>query len=403
MDWNEAERRIVAGRDDRTEFLPSLADLSTVGRTICAFANSEGGVLVLGANSSGEIGGLEDDPVEVGAWLDDLLDTGFTAPVPATRGRRQCGSGWVHWIETPSLRFLGGVRFDGGFWMRCAWTTVEPSPVEVQRLLREAPFFGTDTNLLRGVRPEDLDPEAVRLFRYRSARSTRDAWSAKTTTSPEGERALDRVGATVSRAGRRYVSLSGLLAFGRRPQEFRQARAFTVRCTAYRDKVRAWGVMHSSEAKGRFDEQVVGARRWFDRLGWRTLYGGRYRDRDRILPPTILTEALVNAVAHRDYAASDRSIRLEVFEDRVEVTSPGRLPDRLPVGSLDRGLQRARNILAFGALGVAGFTVGRGAGVWRMRNAMRAFNGTEVGFENDIRNDHFRVTLRFGADEEYEG
>lgn len=397
MDWNEAERRIVAGRDDRTEFVPSLADLSTVGRTICAFANSEGGVLVLGANASGEIGGLEDDPVEVGDWLDDLLDTGFTAPVPASRGRRRCGSRWVHWIDTPSLRFLGGVQFDGEFWMRCAWTTVEPSPVEVQRLLRGAPFFGTDTNLLRGVRPEDLDPEAVRLFRYRSARS------AKTTTPPEAERVIDRVGATVSWEGRRYVSLSGLLAFGHCPQAFRQARAFTVRCTAYRDKVRAWGVMLSSEAKGRLDEQVVGARRWFDRLGWRTLYGGRYRDRERILPPTILTEALVNAVAHRDYGASDRSVRLEVFEDRVEVTSPGCLPDRLPVGSLDRGLQRARNILAFEALRVAGFTVGRGSGVWRMRNAMWAFNGTEVGFENDIRNDHFRVTLRFGAEEEYDG
>ena len=403
MDWNEAERRIVAGRDDRTEFVPSLADLSTVGRTICAFANSWGGVLVLGANASGEIGGLEDDPVEVGDWLDDLLDTGFTAPVPASRGRRRCGSRWVHWIDTPSLRFLGGVQFDGEFWMRCAWTTVEPSPAEMQRLLREPPFFGRDTNLLRGVRPEDLDPEAVRLFLYRSARNARSARSARTTAPPEAERELDGVGATQSREGRRYVSLSGLLAFGRRPQDFRQARAFIVRCTAYRGKIRDWGAMLSSEVKGRLDEQVVGARRWFDRLGWRTLYGGRYRDRDRILPPTILTEALVNAVAHRDLGASDRGVRLEVFEDRVEVTNPGGLPDRCTVESLDHDLQCARNLLAFEALRVAGFGVGRGSGVWRMRNAMRAFNGTEVGFENDIRNDHFRVTLRFGAEEEYDG
>lgn len=396
MDWNEAERRIVAGQDNRTEFLPSFTDLSTVGRTICAFANSEGGVLVLGANSSGEIVGLDDDPVEVGDWLDDLLDTGFTAPVPAARGRRRYGTRWVHWIDTPSLRFLGGVRFDGEFWMRCAWTTVEPSPAEVQRLLREPPFFGRDTNLLRGVSPEDLDPEAVRLFLYRSARS------ARTTAPPEAERVLDGGGATVSREGRRFVSLSGLLAFGRCPQAFRQARAFIVRCTAYRGKVRDWGAMLSSEAKGRLDEQVVGARRWFDRLGWRTLYGGRYRDRDRILPPTILTEALANAVAHRDFGASDRSVRLEVFEDRVEVTSPGCLPDFLSVESLDHGLQRGRNLLAFEALRVAGFGVGHGSGVWRMRGAMRAFNGTEVGFENDIRNDHFRVTLRFGAEEEYD-
>lgn len=34
--------------------------------------------------------------------------------------------------------------------------------------------------------------------------------------------------------------------------------------------------------------------------------------------------------------------------------------------------------------------------------ALRAFDGTEMGFENDTRNHHFRVTLRFGADEEYD-
>lgn len=391
MDWNEAERHLVAGRDDRTEFMPSLDDLSTVGRTICAFANSRGGVLFLGANASGEIVGVEDDPVEVGDWLDDLLDTGFTSPVPATRGRRRCGAGWVHWIDTPSLRFLGGVRFEGGFWMRNAWATLEPSPVEVQRLLRDALAFGRDTSLLRGARPEDLDPEAVRLFLARSGGRSR---------GPGSERLLDLLGATVRSEGRCYVSLSGLLAFGRSPQAFRPARACTVRCTAYWKEFRDWDLMLSSEVGGRFDEQVRGARRWFDRLGWRTLYDGRYRDRGRLLPPTILSEALANAVAHRDYGIPDRSVRLEVFEDRVEVTSPGSLPDLLSLQSLDRGLQRARNLLAFEALSVAGFTVGCGSGVWRMRSAMRAFNGTEVGFENDTKNQHFRVTLRFGADEE---
>lgn len=388
MRWNEAERRIVAGRDDRTEFVDSVDDPSTVGRTICAFANSEGGVLVLGANEYGEIVGIEDDPVEVGGWLDDLLDTGFTAPVPATRGRRRRGAGWIHWVATPSLRFIGGVRFEGRFWIRNASTTMEPPLAVVRDLLRDAPFPGDSVHLLRGVRPEDLNPEAIRPFLSRSV------WLNRTTPRPSRERAFEFVGATVCQRGQRHVSLAGLLAFGRSPQAFRQTRDFTVRCTAYGNRQRDGDVVLASEVGGRLDDQVRGALRWFDRLGWRTLYGGRYRGRSRILPPTILCEALANAVAHRDYALPDRSVRLEVFEDRVEVTSPGTLPDHTSLQGLYRGVHRVRNLLAFEALRVAGMTFNLGWGMTRMRSAMRAFNGTTPDFENDIENDRFRVTLR---------
>lgn len=88
MHWNESRRRIVAGRDDRTEFVGSLDDPSSVWRRVCAFANTEGDVLALGANHDGGIVGVKDNPVEVDGWLDDLLDTGFTAPCEALRPAR---------------------------------------------------------------------------------------------------------------------------------------------------------------------------------------------------------------------------------------------------------------------------------------------------------------------------
>lgn len=389
MHWNEAERRIVAGRDDRTEFVDSFDDPSTVGRTICAFANTEGGVLVLGAKEYGEIVGIEDDPVEVGGWLDDLLDTGFTTPIPATRSRHRCGAGWVHWIATPSLRFIGGVEFDNRFRMRNASTTMEPPQAEVRDLLRDALFPGEGPHLLRGVRPEGLGTEAIRTFRSRSV------WLNRTTPRRSLERAFEFVGATVSQRGQRHVSLAGLLAFGRSPQAFRQTRDFAVRCTAYWSRERDWNIVFPSEVGGRLDEQVRGALRCFDRLGWRALYGGCYHGRSRILPSTILWEALASAVAHRDYALSDRSVRLEVFEDRVEVTSPRTLPDHTSLQGLYRGVQRVRNLLAFEALCVAGTTISLGWSMPRMRCAMRAFNGKTLGFESD----RFRLMLRLCEEE----
>lgn len=392
--WNEVERRIQAGRDDQTEFTPSACDPSLIGRTICGFANSAGGLLVLGASDSGEILGIEEDPAEVGAWLDDLLDTGFTEMIPAERGRRRCADRWVHWIATPRLRALGGIRFESRFWIRNNRVTVEPPYYALRELMGPFPHAGMDGRLIRDARPNDLDPEVVRSFLLRSSRF------ARLGRPSDLERPLEILRATWLLDGRCFVSLSGLLAFGRSPQAFRQTRNFTVRCTAYGGSERDWDVRLSSEIEGRFDQQVHGALRWFRRVVPTIHSRDECGDADSILPPTVLCEILSNAVAHRDYSIPDRNIRLEVFEDRVEVTNPGVLPDTATLASLeDGGWQRVRNRVAFEALGVAGMTFDRGLGVGRIRRAMRAFNGTTPDVENDIANGEVRVTLRLRGED----
>jgi len=47
------------------------------------------------------------------------------------------------------------------------------------------------------------------------------------------------------------------------------------------------------------------------------------------VPPRALREALVNAVAHRDYAILGSKVLLDVFRDRVAITSPGELPNKM--------------------------------------------------------------------------
>lgn len=344
---------------------------------------------MLGASESGEILGIEEDPAEVGAWLDDLLDTGFTEMIPGERGRRRCADRWVHWIATPGLRALGGIRFEGRFWIRLNGTTVEPPYYALRELMGPFPHAGMDGCLIRDAHLDDLDPEVVRSFLRRSRRFSR------LETLSNLERPLEVLRATWLLDGRCFVSLSGLLAFGRSPQSFRQTRDLTIRCTAYGGSERDWDVRLSSEVEGRFDQQVHGALRWFRRVVAMIRLRDECGNADSILPPTVLCEVLSNAVAHRDYSIRDRSIRLEVFEDRVEVTSPGVLPDTATLAALeDGGWQRVRNLVAFEALGVAGMTFDRGLGVGRIRRAMRTFNGTTPRFENDIANGEFRVTLR---------
>ena len=106
-----------------------------------------------------------------------------------------------------------------------------------------------------------------------------------------------------------------------------------------------------------------------------------------------LREALVNAVAHRDYAITGSKILLEVFSGRVDVTSPGGLPNHVSVESVRAGAHpRSRNELLANYMMVKGFMEQRGRGWPVMRRAMREFNGTEPDIVAEPT--HVRVTFR---------
>jgi ATP-dependent DNA helicase RecG len=62
------------------------------------------------------------------------------------------------------------------------------------------------------------------------------------------------------------------------------------------------------------------------------------------VPETVFEELLINALIHRDYFIKD-SIKVFIFDDRIEIRSPGKLPNSLTVEQIRRGLRRSRNVL----------------------------------------------------------
>jgi predicted HTH transcriptional regulator len=89
-------------------------------------------------------------------------------------------------------------------------------------------------------------------------------------------------------------------------------------------------------------------------------------------PQRALREALVNAVAHRNYEDASRKIGVQVFSDRVVVASPGYPPSPLTLAKLRRGNYRpcSRNSVIAQALATLNLMEQRGSGFARMRDAM---------------------------------
>lgn len=134
MEWPEILQRIEAGEGEETEFKRGLGDWSAIGRAVCAFANTGGGVVILGVTDSQSIIGVNEDVDSVRERLETFLRTGCSAPVSGQCGCHEDPNGWVHWIEVAHQDEPEPLRYDGRVWIRRECSSVEPSPSELQEL-----------------------------------------------------------------------------------------------------------------------------------------------------------------------------------------------------------------------------------------------------------------------------
>ena len=393
MEWPDLQRRIAAGEDARTEFKRKLGDLRGVGRTVCAFANGDGGLIVIGVDDAGAVVGEDENPETVQERLASFLQTGCGKPVTAECGRHETEGGWVHWIDVHRhQRGYEPFSCDGRFWIRRGRSTGAPSPSALQELLNAFGLVLTEKQIIPSATVDDIDFGAVRAFMRAQGLDPDEA--------PQPAREDDlRNGSIVDELeGVARPTLYGLMVFGRDPQAYAHTLSLFVQCTAYGGTDQAAEVLSAGEGKGRLQDQVQRAMGWFRSLGRRETYEGIRRIDLPPVPEAALREALVNAAIHRDYAITGSQVLLEVFDDRIVVTSPGALPNHMTVDQARKGgAPRSRNEMMANAMVVGGLMERRGRGWLTMRHAMRRFNGTEPELVNDERNRFVRVTFDRGV------
>jgi len=195
-----------------------------------------------------------------------------------------------------------------------------------------------------------------------------------------------------------HPTLYGIIAFGKEPQRYPQTGNFRIECVAYYGRDRASDVLQVADGRGTLDEQVRRSVGWFLGLGRFESYNGLIREDRWLLPEVAIREALVNAVVHRDYAITGSKVMLEVFSDRVDVSSPGSLPNHMSVESVRAGgVPRSRNELMANYMVVRRLMEQRGRGWPVMRKAMREFNGTEPELEHDALFRSVKVTFHLSS------
>ncbi len=257
---------------------------------------------------------------------------------------------------------------------------------------KEQPRF--DSDLAAEATLEDLDLDAIREFVNRITRRTPTSFVAQL---PFDE-AICRLGIVAKSGGQFVPTLAGLLIFGSYPQQFEQQLRITF--------VHFFG---SSE-----DELGPNGERFLDNRSFEgpipamldnalihvvgalrksSLIDGLFRRDVPEYPELALREALVNAVAHRDYSNMARGsyAQVRLFSDRLEIQSPGGLYGTVTIDNLDME-QSTRNRSLMRILEDLGLSENRGSGVPAMIGAMRAAHLTPPQFED--KRSSFWVTFR---------
>jgi ATP-dependent DNA helicase RecG len=361
MTTPKIQQLITQGESQTVEFKPSLSQGKRLIEIIASFANSLGGHLLIGIRDDATLCG-----VKLGSkTLEQLSNTIFDNIEPQIYPRVEVvkiqGKDVIVITvdksnEKPYLAY-------GKAFKRVGAVTKEISRAEYERLLKarvEQPFEQT---IVRGATLDDLGAVKVQTFLLRKAEYSK-------TELPKAplESLLSNLRAVVKTDDKLSITYAGLLFFGKEPQKFlkrsqlKLARFEGTTMVKFLDKARTQGtlpeMLNQAEKfirrNTRHGQKVVG-------FSGQTIHE---------YPYPALREALVNAVAHRDYGHPG-SIQVMIFDDRIEIVSPGGIPKGLSLQEV-RGMHIPRNAILCERFHDIGEMEEYGTGLKKMENLMIA-------------------------------
>jgi ATP-dependent DNA helicase RecG len=327
----------------------SLAD------ELAAFANSSGGVIVLGLDDeTHEPQGLPLDQInKLERWVQAICNDRVKPPlmcrIEKLKLPRSDGSSTpIIKIDIPKSLFVH--ESPNGYFYRIGSSKRKMTTEYIIRLGQQrsqARLIRFDEQAVPHATTEDLEPQLYQRFRTPLSGESDQEFLIKLRLITQDD------------LGTWRPTVAGVLLTTRNPRQWIPNAFIQAVCYRGTDRDASDQVDHK-DIEGPIDEQILGACR-FVKLNMKV---AAYKSPGRVEVPQYampaVFEAVVNAVAHRDYAIYGSKIRLHMFSDRLELFSPGSLLNTLTIDSLHLR-QVSRNelltsLLARSAIGMEGLS-----------------------------------------------
>jgi ATP-dependent DNA helicase RecG len=378
------------GENSGVEFKRDDVRPESLAKEIAALANLEGGHILLGVEDDGTVIGLTRQTKEVEEWVANICRNNLQPSLIP----------FFEFIPWQGVKRIAVVTIPadcpdkpykarkGGHWVtfvRVGSTSREATREEEQRLYQAAGVMRYDLKPVPGSSLRDLD--MYRLANY--FKDIRDQEHPPVGEDEGWQQLLINTEIMVENRGRAMVTAGGMLLFGINPNKYLPQAGVTA--TVYPGLEKDYATIEEEVIRGPLvslltnkgtisepgviDRVVEFVRRNMGVKAW--LEGGR-RIQKTSLPLEAVREVIVNATAHRDYTMTGTDIELSLYDDRLEVISPGRLPNTVTIEKMKQGCRVTRNELIKEVLRDYGYIEHRGMGIpYKVIRGMLAHNGTE--------------------------
>ncbi len=342
MEAIELIELISRGEDSRTQFKQSqdVTNAKSLAGEMVAFANSKGGRILIGVDNNGSVIGLS--PGDIRRINQLISNTATDCVRPSVNPETEnisVGGQLVMVVKVPEGISKPYADNDGVFWVKSgADKRRVTSREEVQRMLQSADLVHADEIPVEGTTSGDIDSEHFGAFFEKQYGEPLDNMLDKAGIS------LGQLLNNLGLAREASLNLAGVMLFGRNPQRHRPA--FVIKAVSfvgndpagdkYRDSQDIGGCL-SELYKGAISFLTRNLRRLQDEKGFNT-------EGDLEVPRVALEELVVNMLLHRDYFIS-APWRVMLFDNRIELISPGALPNNLTVENIRNGVSNIRNPL----------------------------------------------------------
>ncbi len=332
---SELTEKIHLGEDSTIEFKRELPRRNVLADEIAAFANARGGVLLIGVDDHGDIVGLDQHNLDrTEKTVVEICRDSIEPHVPAFSERMQLDGKVLLRVDVPRSLFIH--KSPGGY-LAGQGSSKQVMPKEyLARLLQSRSRVGTvppDRRSVPKSTGNTLRQDLCQRFIPQEA------------SGYEVEDLLLKREILVREGSELRASVAGLLMCHDRPDDYLY-NSF-IQAVYYRGtKMDANCQFDTQDFRGPLDQQILDAYKFVKNHNQLSARKNIGRTEQPQFSMRAVFEALVNAVVHRDYSRAASKIRLFMFADRLELSSPGALANTLTVERLRYGQATRNELLA---------------------------------------------------------
>ena len=327
-----------------------------VVKTMIGFCNLYGGRLVLGVDDNRNIVGIPEDMVDqiTESLHRSIYESCTPLIIPGIHTQR-IDDKVILLIDVSSGMtkpyYLTSEGLNKGTYCRIGTQTVKATPEMIQDLQWQTRGRAPDEMPIHHAHLDDLDKESINTFMSKRIQHAREY---------SYDELLYHYSFLIKEHNRSYPTIGAILLFGKEPQKY-LSEGFII-CTHFKG-ISGREALATRDITGQLFGQYEKALAFvLSQLNRSFIIKGASRRSEELeIPEEALREVILNAIIHRNYHSS-APIKISIFDDRIEIFSPGNFPGPILQHQLEMGLTFVRNRIIARVFREAGYIEKLGSG-----------------------------------------